>query len=105
VGESFVGDEFVRVDAALVGWLFGSHNALRADIRLAQMLQLDPWPGARWLRTERDLSRAAQLGRMGLTDAELVYVLEELENGVEPYLVAAAARALRSYPTPRRAFI
>ncbi len=45
------------------------------------------------------------LERVGVTDEELVYVLEELDNGHDPYLVAAAARALRSYPHPRVSFV
>ena len=40
------------------------------------------------------------LARVGLTDSALIYVLEELDAGADPYLVAAAARALRSYPNP-----
>jgi protein SCO1/2 len=36
----------------------------------------------------------------GLTDAALIFVLEELDNGRDPYLVAAAARVLRSYRKP-----
>jgi protein SCO1/2 len=40
----------------------------------------------------------------GLTDAALIFVLEEIETGADPYLVAAAARALRSYPHPRPEF-
>jgi protein SCO1/2 len=38
--------------------------------------------------------------RTGLSDAALACVLEELETGCEPYLVAAAARALRVHPMP-----
>lgn len=38
--------------------------------------------------------------RAGLPEAGLLFVLEELDTGVDPYLVAAAARALRSYPRP-----
>ena len=38
------------------------------------------------------------LSKVGLPESALIYVLEELETGVDPYLVAAAARALRSYP-------
>ena len=44
------------------------------------------------------------LGRVGVADRELVFVLEELDTGIDPYLVAAAARALRSYPSPSAAF-
>ncbi len=44
------------------------------------------------------------LARGGISDAELLFVLEELDTGVDAYLVAAAARALRSYPTPLPAF-
>ncbi|HEX9985914.1 MAG TPA: SCO family protein [Thermoanaerobaculia bacterium] len=44
------------------------------------------------------------LARTGVPDEALLFVLEELESGVDPYLVAAAARALRSYPRPKAAF-
>ncbi len=37
---------------------------------------------------------------LGLPEAALLYVLEELDNGRDVYLVAAAARVLRSYPSP-----
>ena len=40
------------------------------------------------------------LARTGVSDAALLFVLEELDAGVDAYLVAAAARALRSYPGP-----
>jgi len=40
------------------------------------------------------------LGRIGLEDADLPFVLEELDAGTDAYLVAAAARALRAYPRP-----
>jgi cytochrome oxidase Cu insertion factor (SCO1/SenC/PrrC family) len=43
------------------------------------------------------------IARAGLSDAALIFVLEELDTGVEAYLVAAAARALRSYPRPTAA--
>jgi protein SCO1/2 len=36
----------------------------------------------------------------GLPDAALPYVLEELENGKHPYLIAGAARGLRGRKTP-----
>ena len=38
--------------------------------------------------------------RTGLSDAALACVLEELETGCEPYLVAAAARVLRTHASP-----
>src|SRR5690242_11535189 len=38
--------------------------------------------------------------RLGLPEAALVFVLEELDNGRDAYLVAAAARSLRSYACP-----
>src|SRR5437016_4939003 len=44
------------------------------------------------------------LGRVGLTDTALLLVLEELDTGRDAYLVAAAARALRSYANPVAAF-
>ena len=43
------------------------------------------------------------LAKAGVSDGDLVFVLEELDTGVDPYLVAAAARALRSYPRPTAA--
>lgn len=44
------------------------------------------------------------LARTGVSDDALLFVLEELDTGIDPYLVAAAARALRAYPRPRAAF-
>jgi protein SCO1 len=44
------------------------------------------------------------LARSGVSDAALVFVLEELDTGIDAYLVAAAARALRSYPLPNASF-
>jgi protein SCO1/2 len=44
------------------------------------------------------------LARTPIPDDALRFVLEELDTGVDPYLVAAAARALRSYPHPGPAF-
>jgi protein SCO1/2 len=43
------------------------------------------------------------LARNEISDDELLFVLEELDTGVDPYLVAAAASALRSYPNPNSA--
>lgn len=40
------------------------------------------------------------LSHAGVSDADLLFVLEELDTGADAYLVAAAARALRSYPVP-----
>jgi protein SCO1/2 len=40
------------------------------------------------------------LARGPLSDKALSFVIEELDTGVDPYLVAAAAWALRSYPDP-----
>ena len=37
---------------------------------------------------------------LGLPEGALLFVLEELDNGRDPYLVAAAARSLRSYEHP-----
>ncbi|HEV7395915.1 MAG TPA: SCO family protein [Pyrinomonadaceae bacterium] len=45
------------------------------------------------------------LGRVGVTEETLLYVLEELDTGVDPYLVAASASALRSYPNPNSALV
>ena len=44
------------------------------------------------------------LARVGVSDDALLFVLEELDTGIDPYLVAAAACALRSYSTPNPAF-
>src|SRR5688572_3280067 len=43
------------------------------------------------------------LARAGVSDDALVFVLEELDTGIDPYLVAAAACALRSFPKPNPA--
>ncbi|MCP3371212.1 SCO family protein [Bradyrhizobium cajani] len=44
------------------------------------------------------------LARAGLSDQALIFVLEELDTGIDAYLVAAAARALRSYSKPNESF-
>jgi protein SCO1 len=44
----------------------------------------------------------AAFGQVGLPAAALPYVLEELESGRDPYLVAAAATALRGLDGPTR---
>jgi protein SCO1/2 len=44
------------------------------------------------------------MARAGVSDAALVFVLEELDSGTDPYLVAAAARALRSSRRPHASF-
>ena len=44
------------------------------------------------------------LARDGLSDVALPFALEELDNGVDAYLVACAASALRSYRAPNAAF-
>jgi len=44
------------------------------------------------------------LARPTLPDAALPFLLEDLDTGVDPYLVAAAAAALRSYLHPNAAF-
>src|ERR1700730_19188574 len=43
------------------------------------------------------------LVRAGVSDTALLYVLDELDTGIDPYLVAAAAYALRSYQNPNPA--
>lgn len=44
------------------------------------------------------------LARAEVSDDALLFLLEELDTGVEAYLVAAAARALRSYHAPHASF-
>jgi protein SCO1/2 len=44
------------------------------------------------------------LARTGVSDRELPFVLEEFDTGTDAYLVAAAARALRSYAQPSAVF-
>jgi len=43
------------------------------------------------------------LSQVGVSDEALVFILEELDTGTDPYLVAAAARAVRSYSKPSSA--
>jgi len=45
------------------------------------------------------------LTRLGLDEADLPFVIEELESGNDPYLVAASARALRTYREPLADFL
>ena len=46
----------------------------------------------------------ASFERAALPDAAIPFVLEELESGIEAYLLAAAARAVRGLPRPEPAF-
>ena len=43
------------------------------------------------------------LARRGVSDAALLFVLEELATGTDAYLIGAAARALRAYSSPTAA--
>jgi len=43
------------------------------------------------------------IARVGVSEPALIFLLEELDTGVDGYLIAAAARALRSYPHPNAA--
>ncbi len=45
------------------------------------------------------------LSRKWIPEQALPYLLEELETAHDPYLLAAAARALRAYPKPSSAFV
>jgi len=45
------------------------------------------------------------LERLGVTESELIPVLEALDTAHDPYLVAAAARALRTFSTPQSVFV
>jgi protein SCO1/2 len=47
----------------------------------------------------------AAFERVGTPHGALPFILEELENGVRPYLVAAAARALRGLSAPPPALV
>ncbi|MHC4829881.1 MAG: SCO family protein, partial [Planctomycetota bacterium] len=47
----------------------------------------------------------AAFEQVGLPEEGLIFVLEELQTGVEAYLVGAAARALRGYAQPRADFV
>lgn len=44
------------------------------------------------------------LSRGPVPDSGLAYLLEELDTGIDAYLMGAAARALRAYPTPEASF-
>jgi len=44
------------------------------------------------------------LARTGVSDAALPFVLDELDTGIDPYLVAVAAHALRCYRQPLPGF-
>src|SRR5918998_145998 len=82
-------------------------DALVADPkRLADLLREDhPYYNERGAATVVQMRGWVLLGlaRAGVSDDTLVFILEELDAGVDPYLVAAAACALRSYPRPNPA--
>jgi AAA+ superfamily predicted ATPase len=56
----------LQLDPCIVDWLFGSADALAADMRLRRVLRPAPWPGAALLRRPEELGLAQELvGRLG----------------------------------------
>ncbi|MEO7497232.1 MAG: ATP-binding protein [Massilia sp.] len=51
----------LQLDPAIVGWVFGAHDALGADARLRRVLRPMPWPGAALLSGAADLALASEL--------------------------------------------
>ena len=93
-------DEFVDLVDALVA------DPNRGD-QLTDLLREDhPFYNERGAGTIAEMRGWVLLGlaRAGVSDDGLLFVLEELDTGVDPYLVATAACALRSYPRPNPAF-
>ena len=48
------GDDFARLDTAMVCWLLGSPTALFSDPVVARAIRLAPWPGGEWLESFGD---------------------------------------------------
>src|SRR5215216_1391447 len=89
-------DEFVGLVDALVADPKGLLDLLRED---------HPFYNERGAATVVQMRGWVLLGlaRAGVSDDALVFILEELDAGVDPYLVAAASCALRSYARPNPA--
>jgi protein SCO1/2 len=77
-------------------------TTLQADVLLELLYEDHPVYAQRGTATTARMRGwvLLALASSGLPEEALLFVLEELETGNEPYLVAAAARALRNYPRP-----
>lgn len=53
-------DELLRIDPALLDWLFGDDDALDGDPRVRPVQHAGPWPGAGLIAQADDIERAAQ---------------------------------------------
>ena len=92
-------EEFAELVDALVA------DPNRHD-QLTDLLREDhPWYNERGTGTIAQMRGWVLLGlaRTDVSDHALLFVLEELDTGIDPYLVAAAACALRSYANPNPA--
>jgi protein SCO1 len=90
-------------EEAIASWVASCQPTAPARAALAGLL-----PEQHPLYTGRSTNATARIRgyalaafeRIGLPDAALPYVLDELQNGHEAYLVAAAAKALRGASSP-----
>src|SRR5215216_3807876 len=89
-------DEFVDLVDALVA------DPRRHDELMDLLREDHPFYNERGAATVVQMRGWVLLGlaRAGMSDDALVFILEELDAGVDPYLVAAAAYALRSSAGP-----
>ena len=92
-------EEFAELVDALVA------DPNRHDQLTDLLRENHPWYNERGTATVAQMRGWVLLGlaRTGVSDHALLFVLEELDTGIDPYLVATAACALRSYPTPNPA--
>jgi protein SCO1 len=92
-------EEFAELVDALVA------DPNRHDQLTDLLRENHPWYNERGTATIAQMRGWALLGlaRTGVSDHALLFVLEELDTGIDPYLVAAAACALRSYAKPNPA--
>ena len=92
-------EEFAELVDALVA------DPNRHDQLTDLLRENHPWYNERGTATVAQMRGWVLLGfaRTGVSDHALLFVLEELDTGIDPYLVATAACALRSYAKPNPA--
>jgi len=95
------------IESAVAATVDGIVDATGVDSLIALMAERNPvyqGRGAATVIRMRGYAMAA-FERIGLPDRAFVFVLEELESGRSPYLIAAAARALRGLDRPERRLV
>ncbi|MFP3643354.1 ATP-binding protein [Paraburkholderia sp. SIMBA_054] len=90
-------DDLLRVDPALVAWLLGKDNALTGDEAIRGLVRFEPWVGANWIASPRDIDAVSQITAL-LRDASSSphwIVLAGIDGSISRAVLEKAAAATR----------